>query len=134
VTPRTGFVIAVAAAFLMGCALGLMGGILFSRTLAGPHPPRWAERGRARPSAERMMRRLERRLELTDTQSAHIRAWVEQAHLEARASRESLRARIDAELSEDQRARWRAMEMERRRPGSPRGPEHGRPNDQEEGP
>lgn len=134
-----GLIIATAAAFIVGCSVGLMGGILFMR-FAGPGPhggpmfggmrgarPPFLERrgpgGPGRPGIrggpERWIPWLERELDLSPGQHERIVAVLDRARKEQVAQRESLHVWIERELTPDQRARWKQMEnrFERSRRG-----------------
>ena len=131
-----GLIIATAAAFIVGCSVGLMGGILFMR-FAGPSPggpmfgamPRggagFARRGPGGPGGrERMMPMLDRALNLTPEQHERIVAHLDRARRETATVRESMQVWIERELTPDQRTRWKQMEnrFERSRRGRwPRG-------------
>ncbi|MEK7331073.1 MAG: hypothetical protein AAB113_09745 [Candidatus Eisenbacteria bacterium] len=143
-----GLVIATAAAFIVGCSVGLMGGILFMRFAApgphggpmfgamrGPRPPIFGQGGRGGPGGpggpgmpggpERMMPWLERTLDLSPAQRERIVAVLDRARHEQVAVRESVQVWIERELTPEQRERWKQMEerFERSRRGRwPRGP------------
>lgn len=140
---RPAIVIALVAAFLIGASLGLMGGILFAMQQRPPHAA-WLERGPGRgepgvfePPGEAagrrvvrnvmVMRRMRETLDLTDEQAARIGPLVEETHRTMGAARESLRVRIERELTPGQRERWRRFEARRGFPGEARGP-RGRAN------
>jgi hypothetical protein len=127
--------VALAAAFITGTAVGLIGGILFARHL-GPRPfPRHAgpphamfppgslgERMQMMPDGppERMVRRLARELELTDSQLERVRAHITAGRQSARAARESLHAAIGRELTPAQQQRLDRMLRHRHHPGEDR--------------
>ncbi|MFI5372588.1 MAG: hypothetical protein ACHQ52_13615, partial [Candidatus Eisenbacteria bacterium] len=115
---------------MFGAAWGVAGGMFFvhlamrhhpeamMHLFHGPVPRRWeAGRGGFGPPIER----LERELDLTGPQRDRIEAEVERTRLEGRALRESLRVRIERQLTTEQRARFRALAP----PSDEPGPEHG---------
>jgi len=112
VNGQRGLLIAVMASALFGAACGVVGGLALEHTWwghghAGPWgPPPFEHRG---PHAGPPLDRLARDLQLTDTQRAHIQAAIDRTRLEGRAVRESLRARIERELTPEQRERFRAL-------------------------
>ena len=125
--------IATAAAFIVGCSLGLMGGIVFMR-LAAPGPPwgfmREIRRGEGPPRFgfgrpgepgrrggpggpgrdDRMLPMLERELELTPAQRERIVTELDRARRAHAAVRESTQAWIERELTAVQREQWKQME------------------------
>ena len=141
-----GLVIATAAAFIVGCSVGLMGGLLFMRLSA---PPPWAfmrdgrhgppffehggagERGGRRGGghAERVLPMMEHELKLSPEQDERIVAQLDRARRDHAAVLESTEAWIDRELTPAQRERWKQMEarFERwrrgREPGGPPPPD-----------
>jgi hypothetical protein len=131
-----GLLIATAAAFIVGCSVGLMGGILFMR-FAGPGshrvfmkgerhggPPPFARRGGPGPP-EGMLRMMGRELDLSQDQHDRILQQIDRAGQQHRAVRESMHVWIERELTPEQRERWKRMEerFERSRRGSrSRGP------------
>jgi len=131
-----GLLIATAAAFIVGCSVGLMGGILFMRFGgAGPHggfmpggrhagPPPFERRGGpGRP--EGMLPMLERELDLSPEQHDRILQQIDRARQQHAAVRESMHVWIERELTPEQRERWKRMEerFERSRRGTrSRGP------------
>lgn len=135
-----GLVIATAAAFLVGCSVGLMGGIVFVHFVApwlhhggafGEHR-RFGhdEPGRLRgPGGSegrgRMFLMMERELRLSPEQHQRIGAALDRAREKQMAARESLHVWIESELTPEQRERWHQMQerFERSRgvpwPGGP---------------
>lgn len=122
-----GLVIATAAAFIVGCSVGLMGGILFVHFVAprlhgrsefgterGFGPP-----GRGGRGPERMLPELDRALSLTPEQHGRILTALDRARDEQVAVRESVHVWIERELTPEQRERWKQMEerFERTRRG-----------------
>ena len=128
-----GLVIATAAAFIVGCSVGLMGGILFMRFAAprphgepmfgamrGARPPFFDRGERGMPGGpERMMPGLERALDLSPAQRERIVAVLDRARHQQVAMRESVQVWIERELTPEQRERWKQMEerFERSRRG-----------------
>ena len=116
-------VIAAIASFIVGCSVGLIGGVLLMRfagpprfTMRVPPPP---ERG---PRSGRMLETMSRSLDLTDEQERRIGALIDETRAGERASHDSLRARIARELEPEQLERWQRFEERfgrRGRRGSP---------------
>lgn len=120
-----GLVIATAAAFIVGCSVGLMGGIVFMRFAApgpngermfgpmrGPRPPFLERGGRGMAGGpERMMPVLERALDLSPAQRERIVAVLDRARHHQVALRESVQVWIERELTPAQRERWKQMEQ-----------------------
>ena len=151
---RAAIIIALVATFLIGASLGLMGGILFASH--GPHMrrPAWAGAG-PRMGAPRLpgfggggdpdrrvlrerqvLPHLRSELALTDAQVERIRVLLDEAHSSMGAARESLRVRIERELTAEQRDRWRKLEVRVRYPGAigdSARPAPGRPPGRDEG-
>ena len=143
---RNAIIISLLATFLIGCSLGLMGGMLFTHLLATHehwrpgmppgHEGPWRFGGARGPGGPRVpggaegpgpqlgeaLPRLEWALDLTPEQLARIQPKVLATRREFAAVRESLRIRIESELTPAQRERWRQMQHERGFPGEPRGP------------
>ena len=126
-----GLLIATAAAFIVGCSVGLMGGILFMRFGAqGPHErfmsggrrggaPPFERRGGPGPP-EGLLPMLGRELDLSPEQHGRILAQIDRARLQHGAVRESMHVWIERELTPEQRERWKKMEVRYER--SRRGP------------
>ena len=116
-----GLLIATAAAFIVGCSVGLMGGILFMR-FGGPGPhggfrpgaPGWGsppfERRGAPGRPEGMLPMLVRELDLSPEQHDRILGRIDRAREQHGAVRESLHLWIERELTPEQRERWKHME------------------------
>ncbi len=123
---RAALVISLIAVFVIGCAAGLAGGIVFARHL---HGMRGGFAGRMAPSEHRpfgprdAMPRLQRLLELTPDQVRRIEPKVIESQQQFEAARESLHSRIDAELTPAQRERWRQFQRRHPFPGPPPGAE-----------
>jgi hypothetical protein len=124
---RSALVISLIAVFLAGAALGLMGGILFSRGVHGD--PRGGRPGvfgrtlspRDRPGPRDALPRLQKLLDLTPEQVKRIEPRVLESQKLFEAARESLHDRIDSELTPAQRERWKAFQRTHPFPGPPRG-------------
>jgi hypothetical protein len=131
---RAAVIMMVVAAALMGASIAIVGGIAYEHHLrTGPHAgwmrrmgPPGPEPG-GRPPLERALPRLVRALDLTPEQIERIKPKVIESQKQFEAARESLRSRIDAELTPAQRQRWHEME---RTHGMGR-PFRGRPDDDE---
>ncbi len=122
-----GLLVAVVAAAMFGAACGVLGGIGLVHYVAvhhpdrfrqlvhgmrGGHPPFGPGEGRFGPGGRHFgppIDRLTRDLNLDDAQRARIEAEVERTRLESHALRESLRVRIERQLTAEQRARFRAL-------------------------
>lgn len=129
-----GLIIAVAAAFIVGCSVGLVSGMLFTHVVArglhgrfgpfGMHqgPPPFMGRGGpwGAMREHRMFPYLAREMDLTAEQQRRMRELMDRARREHEAVRESMEVWLDRELTPAQRARWRELEE---RMGMPR---HGR--------
>lgn len=116
-----GLIIATAAAFIVGCSVGLMGGILFMRfggpgshggfgpggRHGGPHP---FERRLVPGPPEGMLRMMVRELDLSPGQHDRILRQIDRARMQHGAVRESMHVWIGRELTPDQRERWNRME------------------------
>jgi len=134
VNGNRGLLIAIAASFIVGCSVGLMGGIVFSRFVGHPGPPfgrhgppptferrvpGWPSRG------ERMFTYMSREIDLSPEQRKRLEAVIDNARRQHQAVRDSMQAALDRELTPAQRARWKQLEtemgMRRRREGPPPG-------------
>lgn len=132
-----GVLIAAGAAFIVGCSVGLMGGILFMRSalpgshgkylsggMRGGYPQHFGSRGPRGPEGarhqERMISHLERELDLTPAQRERIVAQLDAARAGHAAVRESMQVWLERELTPGQHERWKKMEarFERSRRGS----------------
>lgn len=137
-----GLIIATAAAFIVGCSVGLMGGILFMRLGgAGMHDgfmpggrfggPTRFERHVGPGPPEGMLPMLGRELGLSPDQHDRILRQIDRARMRHGAVRESMHVWIERELTPEQRERWKEIEerFDRSRRGSrTRGPRsHDRP-------
>jgi len=116
-----GLVIATAAAFIVGCSVGLMGGIVFVHFVAPQlhgRPEFGMGRGFGPPGTgghghehDRMLPELDRSLSLTPEQHGRILAALDRARDEQVAVRESVHVWIERELKPEQRERWKQMEQ-----------------------
>ena len=121
---RRGLIVVVLASLITGSAVGLVCGILFARSVflgGGPWHRMAREAPRAEPPPIPLMM-LRRRLDLTHEQTERVREELHRTREQFEAVRESLSARIERELTPEQRARWRAMRRNFPEPGTPRGP------------
>jgi Spy/CpxP family protein refolding chaperone len=127
---RVAVITSLIAVFLTGVSLGLVGSIAFTgqHSFGAPGhdgPPRPGGRGRG--SIARMLPRLAKDLDLTPEQIKRIEPKITASQHEFETARESLRSRIESELSPEQRIRWRELVRERERArgrdttGAPRG-------------
>ena len=128
-----GLVIGILAAFIVGCSLGMVGGIVFAR-YAGMPGSHWA----GRPDGPRqggrehgrgpMLERLERSLDLTPDQKDRVERILEESRRGYALVRESTHTAIERELTPAQRDEWKQMEerfLRERRRGSGRPPWRG---------
>ena len=115
-----GLMIATAAAFVVGCSVGLLGGMLFMHFMGPGHfgPPfghaPWGRppfEARGGPHADGLMPMLERELDLSPQQRERIVAQLDRVRREQTAVRESMQVWIERELTPEQRARWKQMEL-----------------------
>lgn len=125
-----GLLVAVVVAAMFGAACGILGGIGVVHFVASHHPGVFrhlmhGDRPRFAPPGERFgppFARLARDLDLSDAQRERIEADIERTRTEGRALRESLRVRIERELTAEQRARFRTIAPPLDEPSPERGP------------
>jgi len=117
-----GLVIAIVAAFIVGCSAGMVGGIVFARFVMLPAAHVAGHRIGPRPGPPHggpMLEMLERGLDLTPDQRERIERILEESRHGYAVVRESTHAAIARELTPAQRERWTQMEerflRERRR-------------------
>ncbi len=141
---RTAVVMMIVAAALVGASLALICGIAYEHHVRSGPRGGWMHHGGGmgpsqggRPPLEQVLPRLARELDLKPEQIERIRPQVLASQKQFEAARESLRSRIDAELTPAQRQRWHDMErmhgMGRPFPGDPDGKHHDRPEAGEPG-
>ena len=123
---RFAIIILTIAASILGASLGVLGGVYAEHHLRGGPRGSWLHPGfgpGSRPPIRQLLPHLGRMLELTPEQMKRIEPKVLASQKEFEAARESLRSRIEAELTPEQRTRFHAMERERIRrrtfPGEP---------------
>jgi hypothetical protein len=126
-----GLVIGILAAFIVGCSVGIVGGILYAR-FSGVPGSHIAGREGQRPGGPRrpgsMLERMERNLDLTSDQRERVEKLLEESRRGYALVRESTHAAIDRELTPAQREEWKQMEerfQRERRRGSGRPPWRG---------
>ncbi|MEO5989477.1 MAG: hypothetical protein ABIU54_13280 [Candidatus Eisenbacteria bacterium] len=142
---RGRLIMALAAAFLVGSSVGVLGGIVFARFVLLPHHAMFAQQGdpflgphrgplpaaHRRPGPggaflpggpERHLARLSRALGLSAPQRQRLVAVMERSHGEFDGVRDSLEARIARELTPAQRERWKQMQRQFNGAGERRGP------------
>lgn len=124
-----GLVIGMLAALIVGCSVGLVGGILFARYngMHGPHDGHGGRPGGPRGPGS-MLERMERDLALTPDQSDRVEKILEESRRGFATVRESTHAAIERELTPAQRDQWKQMEerfQRERRRGSGRPPWRG---------
>lgn len=128
---RPAVILALVSALCLGSAFGFMGGVLFSRQVLAHGGPSLFERGHRKarrggreehgvPSANRLVPRLQRMLDLTPAQAEAIRGEIESTRGEFAAVRDSLHERIARHLTAAQRTRWQDA-MRHWNPGESRG-------------
>jgi hypothetical protein len=131
-----GTVIAALAAFLVGCSLGLIGGVLlthFASTppflrdglggIGGPGgpgatvifrrfggPAGGLDAGAHGPGRDRFVFWIDEKLNLDASQRAQIHKLLDDTRRAHEIDRDSLRTRIDRILTPEQRKTWKAME------------------------
>jgi len=128
---RRGLVIGILAAFVVGCSLGMVGGILCARFgvnrwghAAGHGGPREGGHGGPGP----MLEMMEHRLDLTADQKVRVERILEESRRGYAQVRESTHAAIARELTPAQREEWKQMEerfLRERRHGFGRPPWRG---------
>jgi hypothetical protein len=121
---RRGLVIVVFASLVTGGAIGLVGGILFARNVfLGPPPgrPGWAHGAPAAGPPPMPLGMLRQSLDLSPGQEERVRAQIQRSRGEFEAIRESVLARVERELTPEQRARWRELQRRFPEPGRRRG-------------
>lgn len=133
---RRELVIAVLSAALVGTALGLVVGVVFTRATLGIGPGPWERPGGfGRPHADGpprpggrgpMMRTLAERLDLRPEQAARIDSILGRSRLGYEAMRESVRTAVERELTPEQRKKWSQMQRRFRRFRPPEDPPGGR--------
>lgn len=127
-----GLVIAMLAAFIVGCSLGLAGGIVLARFVVLPQAHLLPRPGGPRQGGQRgpgaMLERLERTLDLTSVQRDRVERILEESRRGYALVRESTHTAIERELTPAQREEWKQMEerfLRERRRGSGRPPWRG---------
>jgi len=126
VNGNRGLVIGMLAAFIVGCSLGMVGGILFVRYAGMPFAHDGRPGGPHGPGS--MLERMERDLSLTPDQRDRVEKILEESRRGFSAVRESTHAAIERELTPAQREQWKVMEerfQRERRRGSGRPPWRG---------
>lgn len=128
---RRAAVVAIVVAFLLGLSLGVNGGLLIGHHFSPPRP--WFGRGplddgppHGRPRGfppGPPLAHIGRMLGLSPEQHDRIRAHIEATREHTRELHDSLRVRIESELTPRQRERWKALQPRRHRdPGEDDGP------------
>jgi len=127
-----GMILAVSASLIVGCAIGLICGVLFARSMFSvPHPPFGGEHGFGRgPRGPAMvMGYLERELNLSKDQSDKIEKLVSASRADVDSIRAETRQQILQVLTPEQRTKWERMDRRMfHHGGPPRGP--GEPGDE----
>jgi Spy/CpxP family protein refolding chaperone len=119
-----GTVLAVSASLIVGCAIGLIVGVLFARSMFFvPRPPFGGHFGHpGRPGM--VMGMIERRLDLTKAQSDTLEKIVESSRADVDSIRAQTRQQILKVLTPEQRTKWERMDQHFfHHGGPPRGPD-----------
>jgi hypothetical protein len=133
---RRDLILAVSASLIVGCAIGLISGVLFSRMVFfGPHGrPPFGRSPFGRPTFERPpfarhggpigmpLQGIAHELELSKTQEARVDSILRESRVRLDSLRSDTREALLHELTPAQRERWERMERqmmgrERRRGG-----------------
>lgn len=137
---RTAVIMMIVAAALVGASLAIVCGVAYEHNMRMGPRMGWMRHGGGmgpmpggRPPLAQVLPRLAHELDLTPEQIERIRPRVLASQKQFEAARESLRSRIDVELTPAQRLRWHDMErmhgMGRPFPGTP---EETKPHDRPE--
>lgn len=127
---RAAVIMAVVSALCLGVSLGFMGGVVMSRRLlqGGPQgplglgperrlphvlPPGEPEHA-GMPSSRKIMKHLERLLDLSPEQADVIRGEIERTRGEFAQVRDSLHTRVERHLTAQQRQHWLAAVREQK--------------------
>jgi hypothetical protein len=131
---RAAVVMLIVVAALVGASLAIVAGVAYEHQVRSGLRWGWMHReggfrssAGGRPPLAQVLPRLARALDLSPAQIERIRPKVIESQKQFEAARESLRSRIDVELTPAQRQRWHDMERMRelRRPFPARpGDEH----------
>lgn len=126
-----GTILAVSASLIVGCAIGLIAGVLFARAMFFVPGGPWGH-GHFGHRPERpgiVMDIIRRRLDLTKVQSDRIDKIVEVSRSDVDSIRAQTRQQILQVLTPDQRAKWERMDEHFfHHGGPPHGP--GEPGDE----
>jgi hypothetical protein len=107
---RAAIILSLFAAFVIGTACGLSGAMVIHHWDLGMHPA--AQQRRHHPTPKEAMSRLQKLLDLTPDQMKRIEPSVVESQRQFAAARETLHTRIDAELTPEQRERWKRFQRE----------------------
>lgn len=120
-----GTVLAVSASLIVGCAIGLIVGVLFARSMFFVPRAPFGQGHFGRPGRPGMvMEMIERRLDLTKDQSDRIEKIVESSRADVDSIRTQTRQQILQVLTPEQRTKWERMDPHFfHHGGPPRGPE-----------
>ena len=137
---RAAIIMMIVAAALVGASVAIVCGVAYEHHVRMEPRGGWMRHGGGpggRPPLEQVLPRLARELDLKPDQIERIRPKVLASQKQFEAARESLRSRIDVELTPAQRQRWHDMErmhgMGRPFPGTPDEKHHDRPEAGEPG-
>jgi hypothetical protein len=113
---RAAVVMMIVAAALVGASIAIVCGVAYEHHVRSGPRGGWMHHGAGpggRPPLEQVLPRLARELDLTPGQIERIRPRVVESQKQFEAARESLRSRIEVELTPAQRQRWHDMERMR---------------------
>jgi hypothetical protein len=136
---RAAVIMMIVAEALVGASLAIVCGVAYEHQVRAGQHAGWMRHGGpgGRPPLEQVLPRLARELDLKPEQIERIRPKVLESQQQFEAARESLRSRIDVELTPAQRQRWHDMErmhgMGRPFRGTPGEKPHDRPEAGEPG-
>jgi Spy/CpxP family protein refolding chaperone len=114
VNGRRDLLLAVSASLIVGCAIGLIAGVLFGRH-GGP--------------MVLPLRGIARQLELSREQEARVDSILRESRVQLDSLRRETRTALLRELTPEQRERWERLDRRMLRPGG----RHGGPGDGEPG-
>ena len=125
-TGRRELLLAVSASLIVGCAIGLVAGVLFTRAVLFERsfrpplgrPPFGRRGGPEGPP----LRLLARRLELSREQEARVDSILRESRVQFDSLRAGTRAALERELTPEQRERWERINRRFFRSRDPRPP------------
>jgi Spy/CpxP family protein refolding chaperone len=133
VNGRRDLLLAVSASLIVGCAIGLIAGVLFARVVLSDHhlgPPFGrVPSGRHGGPMVLPLRGIARQLELSREQEARVDSILRESRVQLDSLRRETRTALLRELTPEQRERWERLDRRMLRPGG----RHGGPGDGEPG-